>query len=153
MVAGKMAHKAGSLLRSSFATSSASRIATSLRRGVATSSRTANSGTGRAILGLGALALPVSFSSLCFKPLADKVQTYFYYNRVYLDSASRPDVLDETSPDDIHPAHPDQPQAAAKKSSDDKSGKGKKGQVKISDVLAKKEGDEVWVVIKGHVYK
>jgi cytochrome b involved in lipid metabolism len=28
-----------------------------------------------------------------------------------------------------------------------------KGQVKISDVLAKKEGEEVWVVIKGHVYK
>lgn len=25
--------------------------------------------------------------------------------------------------------------------------------MKISDVLAKKEGDEVWVVIKGNVYK
>ena len=69
---------------------------------------------------------------------------------MYLDSASSPQVLDQTSPDDIHPAHPDRPQAAAASSD---NGGGKKGQVKISDVLAKKEGDEVWVVIKGHVYK
>jgi hypothetical protein len=48
------------------------------------------------------------------------------------------------------PAHPDRPQAAASKSSGDKSSG---GQIKISDVLAKKDGDEVWVVIKGHVYK
>jgi hypothetical protein len=74
-------------------------------------------------------------------------QTYLYYNRVYLDSASRPQA---TSADDISPGHPDKPHAAANES---KSGSGKKGQVKISDVLAKKEGDEVWVVIKGNVYK
>jgi hypothetical protein len=49
------------------------------------------------------------------------------------------------------PAHPDRPQAAASKS--DSGNGGTKGQVKISDVLSKKEGDEVWVVIKGHVYK
>jgi hypothetical protein len=52
----------------------------------------------------------------------------------------------------MHSGHPDKPAAAAAKSKSDGSG-GKKGQVKISDVLAKKEGDEVWVVIKGHVYK
>jgi hypothetical protein len=48
------------------------------------------------------------------------------------------------------PGHPDKPHAAAGKSD---GGSGKKGQVKISDVLSKKEGDEVWVVIKGNVYK
>jgi uncharacterized membrane protein len=72
MVAGKVAHKAGSLVRSALGASSPSRISTSLRRGVATSSRTANTGTGRAILGLGALALPVSFSMLYVNLLADR---------------------------------------------------------------------------------
>jgi len=64
MVARTTAHKASSLLRATLGATSTSRIASGLRRGVATSSRTANTGTGRAILGLGALALPVSWSSV-----------------------------------------------------------------------------------------
>ena len=67
MVARTTAHKASSLLRATLGAASTSRIASGLRRGVATSSRTANTGTGRAILGLGALALPGSWSPV--KPL------------------------------------------------------------------------------------
>lgn len=61
MVARTTTHRAGSLLRATLGVTSPSRIASSFCRGVATSSRTANIGTGRAILGLGALALPVSW--------------------------------------------------------------------------------------------
>ena len=75
-----------------------------------------------------------------------------YYNRVHLDSVQRPQVLDQTSPDSIHPAHPDKPQAASSSASPSSEG-GSGGDVKISDVLSKKDGEEVWVVIKGHVYK
>jgi len=79
------------------------------------------------------------------------LKTYLYYNQVYLDSASNPE---RTSPDDILAGHPDKPHAAGESEGKRKSGgSGQKGQVKISDVLAKKEGDEVWVVIKGNVYK
>lgn len=60
-------------------------------------------------------------------------------------------MLDETAPDSIHPAHPDKPQAAG--AADTLASSSSVGQVKISDVLSKKDGEEVWVVIKGHVYK
>jgi hypothetical protein len=80
-----------------------------------------------------------------------EIQTYIYYNRAYLDSASRPEVLDQTTPDSIHPGHPDKPQAAG--AADQSNEGGSSGGIRISDVLAKKDGEEVWVVIKGHVYK
>jgi hypothetical protein len=55
-----------------------------------------------------------------------------------------PDNVDLNVPDVVHAdVH------------EDKKGKkkGKRGNVSIRDVLDKKDGDEVWVVIKGDVYE
>lgn len=51
-----------------------------------------------------------------------------------------PDKVDSNVPDVVH----------GKK---DGKGKGQGKKVSVSEVLGKQEGDEVWVVIKGNVYK
>lgn len=63
-------------------------------------------------------------------------QTYLWLNTARLDSP--PDVVHSDVPDRVH--------GTAKK--------GKKGRtVTVRDVLDHKQGDEVWVVINGDVYK
>jgi hypothetical protein len=65
-----------------------------------------------------------------------KPQTYLWLNTARLDS--QPDVVHSDVPDRVHGANK----------------KGKKGPtVKIRDVLDHKQGEEVWVVINGDVYK
>ncbi|OCF35395.1 L-lactate dehydrogenase [Kwoniella heveanensis BCC8398] len=73
--------------------------------------------------------------------IALAVPTYLYLNRAHLDSDAQPDKVHSDVPDKVHSTQDGKTGAVA-------------GVKKISskEILDKKDGEEVWVVIEGEVY-
>ncbi|OCF39866.1 hypothetical protein I317_06303 [Kwoniella heveanensis CBS 569] len=74
--------------------------------------------------------------------IALAVPTYLYLNRAHLDSDAQPDKVHSDVPDKVHSTQDGKTGAVA-------------GVKKISskEILDKKDGEEVWVVIEGEVYE
>ena len=78
------------------------------------------------------------------------IQAYYLASQpLRADSSKAPVKSDK--PDKVHSGDPDALHPSLVRGK--KAAKSQKGQVTIADVLNHKEGEEVWVVIKGDVYK
>lgn len=85
-----------------------------------------------------ATALPVSIADEMITNAFELTigQAYLYFNRIQLESANTPVDSGHTG------------------KSDDAGKRRNQGpMVRVRDVLDKKDGDEIWVVIKGEVYE
>lgn len=98
-----------------------------------------------ATLSIGLIVRHLSFDY----SLADVLQAFYLKrDRVRLDS--QPDSIPDAVPDKVHSQIPD----AVHGDFDDSESRHKGGElVSIRDVLDHKDGEEVWVVIRGDVYE